>query len=198
MALLSRVRVALTGFPGGPGVMTFATTDVDTFIPVLKAWLIRVAVYMPADVSLHVESTGDTFESTTGLIQGTWARGVQPTYVGGSVGAYAAPVGVVVEWLTDIHLSGRRLRGRTFVVPCTTAAFSLDGSLDAAVQVEFQAASSAFAANSAGTFTIWQRPRLARPADGSRKAVLARGGGHGVVTSSRVPDKAAVLRSRRD
>lgn len=198
MALLSRVRVSLLGFPGAPGVMTFATTNPDAFIPPLNAWIVRVRNYVPNIVTMQVESTGDVFESTTGQISGTWARGLQPVVPGLAGGAYAAPAGSVCEWLTDIHLSGRRLRGRTFVVPMAASAFDLGGSVEAAALTELRAASAQLVTDSAGSFTIWQRPRLARAATATRPAVTARGGGHGVVTSSRVPDKAVVLRSRRD
>lgn len=198
MTALSRVRVSLLGFPGAPGVMTFACTNPDAFIVPLNAWIVRIRNFVPNIVSMQVESSGDVFESTTGQISGTWARGVQPVVTGLATGAYAAPAGGVCEWLTDIHLSGRRLRGRTFVVPMATNAFDLGGSIEAAALLELRAASAEFVTGSAGSFNIWQRPRLARAANGTFPAVAARGGGNGVVTSSRVPDKAVVLRSRRD
>lgn len=198
MAILNRVRVALTGFPGGPGVATFVCNDVPTFYLKLNTFVTAMAVVMPQNVTLKLEDTGDVFESTTGEIMGTWTGSVLAAHVGGSTAAYSAPVGFVTEWLTDIHLSGRRLRGRTFWVPASSSMFSLDGSLDEGVKGTLSAGAATFVADTAGNFTIWQRPRLAKPADGSRPAVTARGGGYGTVTGSRIPDRAAVLRSRRD
>lgn len=198
MATLQRVRVSMTGFPGAPGVMTFACSDVNTFIPALNTWLGSMAQWIPADVTLAVESSGDVFDSFTGEISATWNVGTQPPVTGTALGIYAAPVGFVAEWLTSVHLSGRRLRGRTFVVPAAAAIFDLTGNIGQGTLDSIRAASAALVVNSAGSFQIWQRPRLARAAVGTLPALPARSGGNGVVTSSRVPDLAAVLRSRRD
>lgn len=198
MASLYRVRVALTGFPGAPGVMTFAVNEVNVFIPRMLAWLGALAPYIPNTVTMQVESTGDTFESTTGVAFATWTVAPQAAVQGGSTSPYAGPAGVMAEWLTGIHLSGRRLRGRTFIVPASQAVFALDGTIDAGILTTIRAATATFVTDTAGTFEVWQRPRLAKPANGTQPAVTARAGGHGVVTASRVPDKVVVLRSRRD
>jgi len=153
---------------------------------------------LPTDFHAQVEGAGDIIEDTTGELTGAWT-GVQPLQVVGLVGgSYAAPVGLVVDWLTSTILDGKRVRGKTFVVPVGGSSFESDGSPDAGTIATFQAAGAALIAAEGGLLCVWHRPRVARPADGSRPAVTARAGGHAEVTSCSVPNLAAVLRSRRD
>jgi len=198
MATLDRIRVAMAGFPGAPGVMTFYASDALTFVDPLHAWLIAIATAMPTDVQLTIESQGDVIEDQTGTINGTWTTTVGATVPGLSTGSYAAPCGYVAEWLTSGFFSGRRLRGRTFVVPLGGASYFTDGTILDGSLADFRAAAATLVTSTAGNFRIWQRPRKARPADGTHPAVTARVGGSGAVSSSRIPDKVAVLRSRRD
>lgn len=197
MAALQRVRMAWSGFPGGPGVSTFYALDATTLLTPLRVMAASMEPRLPLDVSLVVEPTGDIIESTTGEITGSWTGSTAAGVTGTSSGAYSAPTGFVTEWLTELHLSGRLLRGRTFWVPAGGAVFANDGTIDSPVLTDMRIVAALFVSQSAGNLAVWQRPRKARAADGSRPAVLARGGGHGIVTSSRVPDKAVVLRSRR-
>lgn len=198
MATLNRVRAAWTGFPGAPGVTTIVCTDGPAMVPLLRNLFAALAPWIPSDVTIAVENTGDVFDSLTGEITGLWsAVGVAAT-TGSSGGGYAAAAGFRADWLTDTHLSGRLLRGRTFFVPGSGASFATDGSLEGSALSGIASAVGTFQSDAASNLVVWQRPRAAAAADGSRPAVTARSGGHAVVTSSRVPDKCTVLRSRRD
>ena len=198
MAILNRVRVSLLGFAGAPGVGTFICQDPTSFRGPLNTLLADMAQFMPPVVSLAIEDSGDVFDSVTGVISGTWSAAHLAAHPGTGPAGYAGPTGFMTEWLTDVHLSGRRLRGRTFWVPSSSSIFDTDGTLTPGVVATITTTASAFLAGTLGNFTIWQRPRLAKPADGTRKAVTARSGGFGSPTSIRIPDKAVVLRSRRD
>lgn len=198
MATIQRIRVGLTGFPGAPGLMTLFCSDPNTFIAPLRDYLTAMAPHVPADVLFTIHPEVDVIESTTGVIFSTGAINPGAPIAGTSSGGYSAPTGYVVEWLTSIHLSGRLLRGKTFFVPGAGASFGTDGQILPATLVSIKSASTAFQLATLGNFVIWQRPRKARPANGTVKAVEARGGGHGTVASSRVPAMAAVLRSRRN
>jgi hypothetical protein len=198
MTALNRVRVALTGFPGGPGVLTLACLDATTIRGPLHTYLAAIAEAMPSDVSMLIEAVGDAFESTTGEITGEWTDAALAAVVGTYSGSHVGPAGVLVKWRTDTFFSGRRLRGHTFFVPSAGSMFGTDGQMTDEWHTAWTTRSATFQAAAAANLCIWQRPRLAVPADGSRPAIEARGGGHAVVTSSSVSTKAAVLRSRRD
>lgn len=199
MVNIDRVRVELTGFPGAPGVSTFYALNGASLQTPLFNFYTALKGIIPADVHMRIASSGDTLDSSTGTILASWTGTVQtdvndPT----NVSAYAAPTGGVITWLTGTRFSGRLLKGRTFIVPLTLGQFATDGSFTAGGLAVLTDAATAFVAASTGNFLIWQRPRAARAADGSRKAITARSGGHAVVVGSRVADKAGVLRSRRD
>jgi hypothetical protein len=168
-----------------------ATASIHDFWDTFKALL-------PVDVHIVVDPSGDTIEDTTGDLVGSWAGDPQDEIVGTDTTPYAAPVGAMVNWTTGTVLDGHRLRGKSYIVPITGQQFQNDGSLGATALTLLGGAATEFVIEQSASFVIWHRPRDAKAADGSRPAVTARAGGHAVVTGNRVPDFAAVLRSRRD
>src|SRR5665811_2634543 len=109
------------GWTGAPGVSTFYFVDTATAVDSVRAFFQAMSGDIPSGIDIQVESSGDTLESTTGALTGTWiADPVEVVHCGGG-GTYAAPAGAVVDWLTSTIAAGRRLRGRTFIVPLTAA-----------------------------------------------------------------------------
>lgn len=198
MTNIDRVRVALTGFPGGPGVCTFYGLNGTTLVPPLRALWGSLATAMPGDVSIKVISNGDTIEDTTGALTGSWSIADATGVVGTGTTGYAAPIGAVITWLTDTILDKHRVKGRTFVVPTVSEAFATDGTLVNTTQASIKGFADAYVLASAANSVVWHRPRAARAANGTIPARVARVGGHALISGSRVPDMAAVLRSRRD
>lgn len=198
MALLERVRVALTGFPGGPGVNTFYFLDTATALTSLKNMYLSLAGYLPSDVHVQVQNTGDIIESTTGAITGAWQSPPVPEVIGTFTGVYAAPVGFMAGWETSTILDGRRLRGRTFFVPAASNIFNTLGSIGEGYLVGIRSTVADFQVSQSSSLVIWHRPFAGSPAVGTRKARPAHSGGVGLVTATRVPAKAVVLRTRRD
>jgi len=185
MTEIYRVRSGWTGFPGGPGVTTMYFLDVATAVASVHTFFNDVSNRIPSDVTIQVENTGEILEDTTGDMTGAWSSDAVAGVNGVMSGKYAAPVGACVDWNTDTITAGRRLRGRTFLVPLGGDAFQTDGSIGAADLVVLQAAADALIAAQSASFVVWHR------GTGS-------GGSNGLVTSAKVPDLAAVLRSRRD
>jgi hypothetical protein len=198
MTQLERVRVGLSGFTGGPGVATFYFLDVATALPSLQSLWTVLAQTMPNIVTIQVENSGDVIEDTTGTIVDQWTQGAEAPIFGGLGGKYSAPSGYCLNWLTQTILDGHRLKGRTFVVPTGVDIYDLDGTIVTATVNAVNTAAATYVNDQSASAVVWHRPRKARPADGSRPAVTARAGGHGLITSALVRDKAAVLTSRRD
>ena len=165
-----------------------AVASIHTFWDALKTWL-------PNNVHVQVVPSGDTIEDTTGDLVGTWAADPVTEVVGVYAGAHAAPVGACADWITATILDLHRLRGRTFIVPTAQNAFQDDGTLGVDFLAALDAAQTAFVIAQDASFVVWHRPRAAQVGP---PVVAARLGGHGLVTGSRVTDKAAVLRIRRD
>lgn len=198
MAQLDRIRVALTGFPGGPGVATFYALDGPTAVPDLRAMWGSFAASLPPTVGVSVEPSGDRIDDATGELVGTWVTSSATGFGGAATGPYTAPSGAVVRWLTDTILDGKRLKGRTFLVPLGGSSYQEDGTINPANVTSLTTAAQAYVAAQVGNAFIWHRPRKAKAADGSRPAVTARAGGSGAIVQGLLVDKAMVLTSRRD
>lgn len=198
MASLYRYRVALTGFPGGPGVATHYFLDQQTALASLRQFWDEMCGILPLNVVVQCENAGDIVDSVNGNLTGSWAKPPVASSQGRAVGVYSAPTGAVISWLTSTVADNRRLRGRTFIVPCASSAFQTNGALTPAIIAAFQTAAQALIFEQSLSLVVWHRPIAARAATATSPAVAFRAGSHGLVTGSRVSTKAAVLRSRRD
>jgi hypothetical protein len=198
MTDIQRVKAVWTGFPGGPGVSTFYTSAVGIMVPAVHTFFVTLLDLLPSDVSIQVESSGDTIDDANGAITGSWVSPPQPVVVGGFAGTYSAPSGACITWLTDAVVAGHRLKGRTFIVPLGTNAYQNDGTIAPANLAIIQGAATLLSGVLANGMLVLARPFAGAPAVPPKPARPARAGVSAPVTGSRVADKAAVLRSRRD
>lgn len=198
MVAISRVRVEWSGFIGGPGISTFYCLDASTFIPALQSFLTGMAGELPPDVHLQIQSAGDIIEDGSGALGGSWDHQPQGGIQGTSAGAYSAPSGFCVTWLATTVLDGHRVKGRTFFVPMGGGLQATDGTVRGDALAGMVSAAGTLVTNTAGNMVIWHRPRKATVAVPPKVSKPYRPGGHAVVTGSRVSNKVAVLRSRRD
>lgn len=184
---IKKAQAIWTGFNGAPGYTTlyFGTASV-TIAAQMRVFFDAIKALLPSIVTIQVQSTGLTVDIATGAATGTWTEAAVTPVVGTTAGVYSAPSGAVVDWLTPSFINGRRLRGRSFIVPMASASYQNDGSILGTSLTILQNAASAFVAASAVDFVVWKRP-----VDGAGGVAVA-------VTSAIVPDKAVVLRSRRD
>lgn len=186
-----RILNEWTGFPGAPGITAFYFTADDSLSEVNAA---REACYdfwddlkgeLPSGVTISALPDAEVIDSATGELLDVVSSNTGVRAVTGTTsGTFPAPAGAVVSWFTAGIHAGRRVRGRTFIVPLKGSAYQNDGSLDPFTLAAIQAAAGTFAATP--TLSIWCRPRPGVP-----------GAAYGI-SSSRVPDLVAVLRSRRD
>lgn len=189
MATMHRFNCAWQNWPGAPGVSTFYTdtaTDISTVTDALRAFWNSLAGMIPSGLTIQVPSNGDAIDDTDGSIVGAWSDGTPVLVVTGSgAGAYAGNAGAVVHWLTTGVVNGRRVRGRTFVVPIIATQYETNGSLSAAALTTLNGAASTLVTAIGAGMRVWHRPKP--PAAGSSFAV----------SNHRVPDLAVSLRSRR-
>lgn len=183
-----------TGFQGAPGYSNFFFAGGGGLISDAQQVAERVATAfdaldrrIPLGVRIEVENEVAIIDSDTGEMQGFQRVSDIPAHVGSQGGGYSAASGAVINWRTDDVRFGRRIRGRTFLVPLSGFSYEEDGTLTGPTiedVEEFGSALTGFDFDS--EFGVWSRPR-----DGS-------GGVFATVTSYSVPDMSAVLRSRRD
>lgn len=194
MAVL-RVAVRWVGFPGSPGFSNFhfaydneALTEIDASISKLRTMLGSIAAYIPTGVNLVYPTAVDVFNTGTGVLEESIPVTAVANTTGQAASTYAGPSGGVISWTTGVVNNGRRVRGRTFLVPLSTAYYSADGTPSDTPRAAVNTAATTFLGNASGlTFGIWSRPVA-----GVVTGILA------PATSANVPETVAVLRSRRD
>lgn len=198
MASMARVRVVLAGWAGGPGLATHyflnAASPTGTLEEmsqeccdrVQAAWVLMQNVE-PNIWTATTQPTVDWINPENGEMT-TSATVTAPAVVSGIEGTKFGPEasGICVNWLTNDFVSGRRVRGRTFISP-TNDGIDANGTPTAP---HIAAVGNMFAALSDSTsgypeFCVWHRP------------VGGSGGSAHLVTGSRVRDTGSVLTSRR-
>lgn len=191
---IHRVTVLWTGFQGAPGYSNFfftgdgsggAAADSRTRV---SDFFNELATLLPSDVEYVTEGEVATLDEQTGSVTGYIMVNPDPSPgSGGSGGGYSAASGAVVTWNTNGVRNGRRVRGRTFLVPLGGGAYQSDGTLETSTIAQIQGAADELVGTGFDSgFGVWARPG----ASGD--------GGFYEVTGFRVPDMSAVLRSRRD
>lgn len=160
MANIARVRTTWQGNAiVGPGVTTFY------FDEAASGYLTRVNGFWNAlknvicvGINLQTANTGDLLDENTGAITGTWTDGTSSTVATLQSGNYAAGVGARIKWQTNGIRGKRRVRGSTFVVPLTVAAYDAGGTLSTTVIDACNTAAGLMIAGGSSGFGIWSRP----------------------------------------
>lgn len=201
MTLMNRVRVPWSGWAGQPGVSTFYLGSTTTDMTAIKTFITAIGAFVPAPISMTIPVVGDQINDTDGKIAGAWTGSNGGNVVAtGSNTAYAGSAGIVVDWLSSLIVAGRRVQGRTYFVPAASTAYQNDGTIVEATRTTITTAASALIAAYAGEFKVFSRPFPGKDAvvgPPPKPAVPPRVGVAAQVVAARVPDIAAVMRSRR-
>lgn len=194
------------GMPGAPGYSVFHFINPDGTFHDLDATAAQEAVdrvdtfaagvvfWMPYQTTLEVLSDVELLDAASGDLEDVFGTTPDATRTSPQAAGqvYAGPVGALINWKTATIRNGRRLRGKTFLVPLNGGVFSDNGTPAAGLITSLN--THATALRTAGALTqlgVYGRPMT--PAIGIDPA-----GKLGRVTTHNVPDFAAVLRSRRD
>lgn len=204
MAPVYRVKVRWDGFSGAPGFSVFHMRDFaegggDGGDPTeagaqaaadrIYGFFNAVRTQMPTSVDLSIEPEVELLEETTAELIDMFPVTSEATLSGSSASSFAGPVGAVVNWRTSVVHRGRRIRGRTFLVPLSMPSFTTGGVLATATLGPLRTAAEALIApGGSPDLGVLARPSAPGASDGRWAAV----------TAANVPTMAAVLRSRRD
>jgi hypothetical protein len=198
MTEMAKVTINWAGLPGGPGYTNlyfqdFGSEGIDQTIAngsaaKVDAWLGAWDDYLPPAVSVRVNSTVEVVESTTGALQRFITVPSNPLRQGAGSGVYSAASGACLNWYTTTVRNSRRIRGRTFMVPIAGNGLDTTGTLnDTAVGLWTTATNTLINATGAGDLGVWARPTAPGASDGVWS----------LVSSFTLPDRAAILTSRR-
>ncbi|HEY4599626.1 hypothetical protein [Corynebacterium sp.] len=194
MAII-KVATRWTGFAGAPGYTNFffgsdgeSADQVSAAVTAVSTFWNAIKTNIPNTVQLTVSPEVEALDERTGALGTVLTAQVPPAPIaGGATGTYTAAQGLVIHWFTGGVRRGRRVRGRTFVVPLSTNALSSGGIINSAYQTTVQNAAQAMVDNALANLVVWARPTRGAN-DGEKHEV----------TSARVPSLQAVLRTRRD
>lgn len=192
MADLYRLTVRMDGWPGAPGFMTFYCLSPTPFRSAVVAFIDAVKGNFPASVTFTVPVEIDKLDDSSGDLVGIETEGTTYTTAGIQTSGYAAPAGACISWITNAFAAGRRVRGRTFLVPLAGVIFQTDGTLDTVPLGNMR--NAAVDLFTACDLAVWRRPHTADPA---KPGDVSYPGAAYEVTGAQVSDRAAVLRSRR-
>lgn len=193
MATIHRYMVTTGGFQGSPGYSAFhfrypsepgstptIGTALHTLFDTYKS--LMVAGLWTAQFS----PTYQVLDETTGVLLDELSEATTPATVTGTGGnRQASTTGACLSLKTTTVHSGRKVRGRSFVVPLSDIAYDPDGTLTSIAIGILQGAGAALIADvSLAPWCVWARP------------VAGAGGVGAPITAVSVRDRAAVLRSR--
>jgi hypothetical protein len=186
MTDILRMRVLWNGGPGGAGVSTFHALSATTLVAPMITFLNAVKANLPNDITLSVPSGGDTVDSVTGDLTGSWGDGTYATITGAVATGFAAASGFLMKWGTGAIVNGHRLVGKTYIVPAASICFDVDGNVLGATRSGMITAASALIAANPGNLIVWSRPSPTHS------------GEYRSITTGDVNLKGCILRSRRD
>jgi hypothetical protein len=204
MTVMYKATIDWSGFPGAPGYTNLyaITTDplqagLDAFVGGIGTWLNIVKNGLTSAINLQINPAVELVEDVDGELVNIMSPTSAPAAVAGALGGgITGPSGAVVNWLTAGATFGRRRQGRSFIVPVAAASIDSTGTLDNSYRTSLQTASIAYASATVFQPCVWVRPITNGP---DRVPPVANRAGQAVpMVSARVPDLAAVLRSRRD
>lgn len=193
--LVHEVKIQSSGFPGAPGWTTFYfdgedPTQLANQFRWAREYLVMVAGLFPVAWSAIVQTEGRLLQTATGILDTTTLipdDGTGNVVPGSNTasGFGPGPTGLCIS-LTSVGVNrGRRVRGRSYVVPMAADIYESDGTIRPAYLTAYRPLVQALFTDTRKV-GIWSRPRLGT------------GGAFFVVSSTRISDKAAVLTSRRD
>lgn len=202
MPTVGRVEAIWQNFIGAPGYSRFTfdgpatVADAGAVTSKVRAFFAALTTLIPAGATVQVQQNVPIFDSQTGLLTNEIAASAAPAVVtgtGATTNGYAGGAGAFIGWKTGNIWQGRRVQGRTFLVPLTAVAES-NGSLTSGAISTITTAGNGLISPSTPAFGVWAK-KFAPGSDGKPQQV---DGSFFLATAVSVPDKTGILRSRRD
>jgi hypothetical protein len=197
---IARVRIALTGWTGGPGVITehysqgsLLAWDTDAIQDLVD----EVAARYAAESAVFIDQLTATVEPAVSIIDvesGNLVDIITATTPpaaaegSGSGQSLSRATQLCIRLLTSDFRNGRRVQGRLFWGPIQSGIITAGGTIDSAVGASVAAGFAASISGLGPRLCVYSRPNPA----------LSRVGAYADVTTVGYMPRPAVLRSRRD
>jgi len=199
-----QVTWAWTGFSGATGYtnlyyLATAGDGAEALAACTKARRLFEGIkgQLPPSVNIGLVTDVRLLKDSDGALQNIFTvTGIGPVTGTAAAGPYSAPSGGCVDWPTGIVHGRHMMTGRTFLVPLAQTAYENNGTIAPAVVITMANSAEDMRTAAGPQFGVWGRPKTHKDPLGNTVVDLA-GAWHPAI-SSRIPDKAVVLRSRRD
>lgn len=197
MPSMLRVRVAGSGWTGGPGLNTFYflysgtpdATDVQDVYDRVRGFFDGIKAIFENDTTFTPSAAVDELDPATGSLIGTFTVGTPGTAITGTGtdGLAGTATMAVLSLGTNTFISGRRVQGRAFLGPLNKGAI-VNGAFSTSAQtiVDGVAPDLNDTGGGDGVNCVWHRP------------VGGTGGSAAPITGYLTRAKVGILRSRRD
>ena len=201
MATVYRVRAVWSGFQGAPGYSNFSFSDLTTDTArnvagaAVKEFFTGLAAFLVTGCSIQVQPEVTEWDASTGQLTGASTMTTVPlaSISTATAAPYAGGSGAAITWKTGVIFNGRRVSGRTYLVPLQ-GCYEQEGTLSAAAITAIGSAATAFIGSAGADFAIWAK-QFADPV-GEDPAVQI-GGAVASVSGYTLRDIASQMRSRR-
>ena len=197
------------GKPAGEATTRFnfvgalSTSEAAGALTKISTFFAALVPYLPAAVTVATRQTLEIFDETkapqggyaelASLVQATSNAGAN---TGTATGVWSAATGCWINWTTAATVNGRKVAGRTFLVPLgNTPVFQTDGTLNDTFRTALVNAGNALNTSTPTHCIFFNRGGPSDPPKPSDKPHVS---GINAAIGCNVPDKAGVLRSRRD
>lgn len=203
MADVSAVTATWNFGAGSPGITRLwfqellDSTARQAAVDSVRELLTGFTTVLRTDWSIQVEQTVQNFSLDTGKLTGEAMAGAKPPAILGASAAttnYAGGVGGRILWRTGVVIDGRKVVGRTFVVPLVGAA-GTDGLIFTGLVTSVGLKTAAYVAQPSARPVVWHK-RFTAPIEPGEPPVYA--GGNAVpINSGALQRTVSSLRSRR-
>lgn len=200
MPEMIRVKINWTGFVGGPGYTNLhfePTVDgpitqevVDAAVAKVDTFLVELRYSTPVAVTTRVDPIVQEVNELNGDLEDFYTATTAAAAPGMSTAGYSSASGACINWYTNEVKNGRRVRGRTFLVPLGSDQYDTTGTLTTSFLTGMNAAAALLSDDTdAARLVVWHRNPVGQ--------IIPEGGAY-AVSAWTLADKVAMLTSRRD
>lgn len=202
MASVFTTTAVWSGFIGSPGYTKFHWIDLATTASYsaatdgTRAFFFQLAAFLSSAWTITVNQTLQEYDAATGRLIAEHSAAAAPAPVVGTAAAaaYAGGSGAVATWKCGSIYNGRRVQGRTYLVPLM-GIFETNGTLTSGAITAIQTAGDNLINIALADFAVWAKI-WQKPTPPSTKPIQIGGQGFSVQNCI-VKDSASQLRSRR-
>lgn len=202
MPSVFKTTATWNGFIGAPGYTKFAWIDLATTASYtaatdgMRAFFAALTTYLYLGTSIQVAQILQEYDAATGTLLAEHSASTLPAVVNGVAAASAHPggAGAFISWKTGQIYNGRRVQGRSFIVPIAASCYDTDGTLASGFTNALQTAGDNLVNIALADFAVWAKT-WSKPVPPNKPVQI---GGQGFsVQNAQVKDQASGLRSRR-